>query len=330
MNPSGPLPAAARVVVLIPIFNDWVAAAAVLARLDAAISGSGHDVEVLLVDDGSLVPHGQAFQGLDLKGLKALSVLQLRRNLGHQRAIAVGLAYVQENLQPRAVVVMDGDGEDDPADVPRLLEHAQSTGKLVFAARARRSEGLVFQLGYRVYQLLHWLLTGYRVRVGNFSAIPAATLQRLVVVSELWNHYAAAVFNARIEYATLPATRRPRLAGRSHMNFTALVVHGLSALSVYSQIIGVRLMIAAVVLCLVLSGGLAAAAIWQMSAPSDRTYWPLMVVLVLLVLLLQALSAGIVFVLLVLAGRQAASFIPLRDYHWFVDRCVSVWNKAPS
>src|SRR5262245_53772553 len=136
---SDPRSTADRVVVLIPIFNDWVAAAALLSKLDQAVANLAAEVEVLLVDDGSLVSYEQAFQAPAFRSLKALSVLQLRRNLGHQRAIAVGLAYVQENSPPRAVVVMDGDGEDDPADVPRLLEHAQATGKLVFAARARRS-----------------------------------------------------------------------------------------------------------------------------------------------------------------------------------------------
>ena len=92
------------------------------------------------------------------------------------------------------------------------------------------------------------LLTGIPVRVGNFSVIPAAQLRRLVVVSELWNHYAAAVFKARTPKATVPTARAPRLAGRSRMNFVDLVTHGLSALSVHSELIGVRLLVVAAVL----------------------------------------------------------------------------------
>src|SRR5204862_1949020 len=80
-----------------------------------------------------------------------------------------------------------------------------------------------------------------------FSIVPASQLQRLVVVSELWNHYAAAVFKARIPRSSIPTQRGERLSGKSRMNFVALVVHGLSALSVHSEIIGVRLLVVALV-----------------------------------------------------------------------------------
>jgi hypothetical protein len=53
-------------------------------------------------------------------------------------------------------------------------------------------------------------------------------------------------------------------------------------------------------------------------------------IVALLVLLLQAISASVVFVLLVLAGRQTASFIPLRDYRWFVGERCQLWSRAES
>ena len=64
-------------------------------------------------------------------------MLQLRRNLGHQRAIAVGLAYAEEHDPCDVVVIMDGDGEDDPKDVPRLLACCRQAGgrEIVFAER---------------------------------------------------------------------------------------------------------------------------------------------------------------------------------------------------
>ena len=46
-----------------------------------------------------------------------------------------------------------------------------------------------------------------RVRVGNFSAIPRRRLESLVAVSELWNHYAAAAFQSRQPYCTIPTQR---------------------------------------------------------------------------------------------------------------------------
>jgi glycosyltransferase involved in cell wall biosynthesis len=327
-DPTAPGEAPLRLVVLMPVFNDWSAVELLLPRLDEALAGRPGSIEVLLLDDGSLVSH-EAFHSPALATIRRVSVLELRRNLGHQRAIAIGLAYVYEHLPCDAVLVMDGDGEDNPADAPRLLQEAQTRGwrPLVFAARARRSEGWLFQACYRVYQVLHWVLTGYRVRVGNFSVIPASALGRLVVVSELWNHYAAAVFNARIEYTTVPTVRSPRLAGETRMNFTALVVHGLSALSVYSQIIGVRLLIASLVVAGALLVGFIAVGAWLNASGDDRSLGPLLLITVLLILLLQAVVSGVAFVFLVLSGRQAAAFIPLRDYRWFVGRQITVWSK---
>ena len=93
-----------------------------------------------------------------------------------------------------------------------------------------------------MYRLIHFLLTGVQVQVGNFSVIPATVLRRLVAVSELWNHYAAAVYKAKLPMALIPAQRNCRLEGSSRMNLVALVVHGLSAMAVFGDRIGVRLL----------------------------------------------------------------------------------------
>ena len=94
---------------------------------------------------------------------------------------------------------MDSDGEDSPQDVPRLLERfeAEACGKVIFAERTKRSESMTFMFFYSVYRWVHLMLTGVPVRVGNFSVIPRSRLESLVTVSELWNHYAAAVFKSR-------------------------------------------------------------------------------------------------------------------------------------
>ena len=67
------------------------------------------------------------------------------------------------------------------------------------------------------------MLTGRSIRFGNFSALPRRRLESLVVVSEFWNHYAAAVFKSRQPFVTVP-TRATRLSGNPQMNFIRLVV----------------------------------------------------------------------------------------------------------
>src|SRR5262249_41744968 len=153
----------------------------------------------LIVDDGSTVPPDATFCTAAHRSLGRIDLVRLRRNLGHQRAIAIGLAYVEARVACAALVIMDGDGEDDPGDGPVLIRRCREEGfeKIVFAERTRRSESLAFRGFYGLYKIVHVLLTGIRVRVGNFSVVPRARLESLVAVSELWNHYAAAAFKSR-------------------------------------------------------------------------------------------------------------------------------------
>ncbi len=128
----------------------------------------------MVIDDGSTVPLKGQMDGKSYRRISRVEVLQLRRNLGHQRAIAIGLAFVHGERPCDAVVVMDADGQDRPEDVPLLLQKLQEEDgrKIVFAARMRRSESLLFRAAITAIVPMHRVLTGVSVRVGNFSIVP--------------------------------------------------------------------------------------------------------------------------------------------------------------
>jgi hypothetical protein len=316
-----------QLIVLIPVFNDWGPAELLTERLDRELDHLPWRVQVLLVDDGSTQPIPADAFARPFSKIERLNVLVLRRNLGHQRALAIGLAYVQAHVPCQAVVIMDGDGEDAPQDIPRLLarfdEHHRQ--RIIFAARARRSEGWLFRSLYRLYKTLHLVLTGIPVRVGNFSVVPQYLLCRLVVVSDLWNHYAASVFKARLPLDMVETERAPRLAGQSKMNFTSLVIHGLSAISVFGDRVGVRMLIATSVLvgsALVALGAVVGLRVFtNLAIPGWATY----AFGILLVLTVQLLMTMMVFVFVVLGGRESSSFLPIRDHGYFVERTLTLW-----
>jgi glycosyltransferase involved in cell wall biosynthesis len=252
--------------------------------------------------------------------LAKVTVLRLRRNLGHQRAIAIGLTSLYVRGGYDAVIVMDGDGEDRPQDVPELLDRcAQSNwSKVVFAQRTKRSEGFGFRLGYATFKVLHRLLVGRKVEVGNFSVVPHAALARLVSVSELWNHYAAAVQQARIPIDMLPAARAQRIAGQSQMNLTALVMHGLSAISVYGDVVGVRLLrLTAMAIGAVVLAMLSVVAV-RLGTDLAIPGWATSALGLLLVSLLILTAISMMMVLFILRARSEYGFLPLRDYAHFV------------
>jgi glycosyltransferase involved in cell wall biosynthesis len=309
-----------EIVILIPAFNDWQSLARLLPRIDSVLAAHDTKVDVLIVDDGSTSEPEGLPPAAPYRALRRVDVLRLRRNLGHQRAIAVGLSYVEDCLNSSVVVVMDGDGEDDPADVPRLLEQLEHEGnrKIVFAERSRRSESIAFRLFYALYKLAHLALTGKRVRIGNFSAIPRRRLSSLVVVSDLWNHYAAAVIRSRQPHCMIPTCRAGRLCGRSTMNFVSLVVHGLSAISVYSDVVGVRLLVMSALMALVTLSGIVAAVIVRLTTNWAVPGWASYTVGILVVLLVQAMMAAFVFSFMILGSRHGSSFLPRRDYSYFI------------
>ena len=220
-----------RLAVCIPVFNDWHSAMVLLERLDHVAASIDGTLDVFYVDDGSYDPlpeqTEQAFSNLG-----EISIIRLRRNLGHQRAIAIGLTYLYDRQDHDAVYVMDGDGEDNPAHLVDLLERYIELGgeTAVFAKRTRRVEGLGFRAGFIAFKLLHRVMTGLRVEIGNFSILPRSALMRLVGISEMWNHYAAALTKAHIPISKLPLARERRISGQSKMNFISLVVHGLIAI----------------------------------------------------------------------------------------------------
>ena len=218
---------------------------------------------------------------------------------------------------------MDADGEDSPSDIPILLDQVQAQGdaKVVFAGRARRSEGVLFQVFYQMFKMAHWLLTGIKVRFGNFSAVPGTVLPRLVSVPDLWNHYAAAVVKSRIPYTVVPTARARRISGSSRMNFISLVVHGLSAVSVFSDRVGVRLLVALSAVTTVFCAGLAAIAVIGLISDVVVPRWLYYVAGFLTILLGQTLLLALVFIFVILAGRSGPSFIPSRDYSYFVLDC---------
>jgi len=306
--------------VLIPIFNDWESAGMVLQKLDAALVRFDRQVSVYLVDDGSNQPVELERFSFAYKALTSLRVIHLARNLGHQRAIAVGLTYLAQHAPTSDVIVMDGDGEDDPDDVPRLLERFERLGGRVpvFAERTRRSEGLVFSLFYLLYRVLHVILTARKVRIGNFSVVPCDVVKRLTVVSELWNHYAAAVVHARIPLEMVPTRRADRLAGRTQMHFLSLVVHGLSAMSVYADVIGVRLLLASLVVMAMIVLGIAGTLVLKITTDAAISQWAVSAAGLLMVVLIQVLTMSLLFAFVSLSRRESSTFLPARDALLFV------------
>ncbi len=318
------------ITVLMPVFNDWIAVDLVLKELDRVCAGSSARPSVVLINDGS-TEGNSSFLSWTPKSFAQVEVLDLCCNVGHQRALCVGAVHAHQEYPGTTLLIMDADGEDSPQDVPRLIKQfiAEKHQKAVFAERGRRMETLTFKLFYQFYRAVHFLLVGFDIRIGNFSVLPPALLNPLLHSPDLWNHYAATVMKLKLPMATVRIDRAKRVRGRSQMGFARLIVHGLSAMSVYGEVIGARiLMLASALLCVGFLAFVAVIAIRLMTTLAIPG-WATTAAGLLLILILQVGTVALLFTLGVLGFRGMQVFIPIRDCPAFIStvRTLGRWGQ---
>jgi glycosyltransferase involved in cell wall biosynthesis len=304
-----------RLYILTPVFNDWESLDLLIPKIFTALQSNDLEVKILAVNDFS--PQNPPAD-LQIK-FPALEILHLKRNLGHQRAIAVGLAYLEKNETFDFLVVMDADGEDRPEDLPAMLEKALlEKDKIVFAHRSKRSEAFFFRFFYRIYKFIFYLLTGKTISFGNFSVIPFNALHTLAHVSEIYNHFPGGIIRSKIPYTSIPIERGTRLRGQSKMNFSSLVLHGLSAISVMTDIVAVRLLILSLFLIMLCGIGIIAVLIVKYATSLAIPGWASNVLIGLTIILMQSLQMALLLIFISLSERTKKMFIPAKDFQDFV------------
>ncbi|RPJ22805.1 MAG: glycosyltransferase [Chloroflexi bacterium] len=305
------------IVILTPVYNDWHSFMQLMNDLDQC-AGDLQDarLEVIAIDDGSTESLSVANNETGkYKYIREISILHLVRNLGHQKAIALGLAYINAKVPCDMVIVMDADGEDQPKDVAKLLETSQkSPGRIIFARRTRRSEGFIFRTFYFLYKIIFNILTGSEISFGNFSLVPGNLLNRVAHLPEIWNHFAAGIMRANIPWSGIPTQRGKRYGGKSSMNFISLVIHGLSAISVYIEILTVRLMLFAIIIIVVGIISFLALLYVRYLTPLAIPGWATNVAIGIVVIMFQAILLLALLAFLSLNYRSSKLFIPAKDY----------------
>lgn len=117
-----------EVSVVVPMRNEARNVADFYREVTAALGEFGRPFEVLVIDDGSTDETFDLLAGLQATDPR-LRVIRFRRNFGQTAAFAAGFAHARG----RFIVTLDGDLQNDPADIPRLVEHAERTGADIVA-----------------------------------------------------------------------------------------------------------------------------------------------------------------------------------------------------
>ena len=210
--------------------------------------------------------------------------------------------------------MIDADGEDRPEDIPLLLQQSLAQpGRIALAQRKRRSESLAFRLFYKAYKFAFNVLTGKRVSFGNFSLLSREHAVRLSMVSELWNNLPAAMMRSRLPTSLVPIDRGRRYFGVSKMSFVQLSLHGMSAYSVYTDAILVRLLIATFIVSFFGLLGAFVVILLRLFTTHATPGWATTVVFGLAIIVSQALFSTLMAALLLLSSRSQRNILPAID-----------------
>ncbi len=313
--------------VVMPVYNDWESAERLVADLGPALEGLPHRIEVVMVDDGSTQEPPAALPAP--AGIASVTTLRLAANVGHQRAIAVGLMDLNQHGAPELVAVMDSDGEDRPVELRRMIDTALAEpGRAIVAQRAKRSEGPLFRTFYWFYVRLFRVLTGQPIQFGNFSVLRGAQLTRVVNNQHIWNNFAATLIQARLPIHYVPTARGKRYAGQSRMNFVSLIAHGLGAISVFSEAVFIRILLAnAALLALAVAMALGALGI-RLFTDYGLPNWATTVLGFALVIAIQAMMMPILMAFMLLGARSSVQPLPSVTALGLIAGRVVLWDNA--
>ena len=234
--------------VCLPVYYDVKSFKEVRSRIQnnfAALSVFGINELTFVVADDSA--------GFDpeighLKDLNDTRIVTMPVNSGHQKAIVTALRAVVCDFQVNDLVLtMDSDGEDNPGDIPRLLEALIGSGDvatLVLAKRTSRQERLAFKLMYKLFKVFFKLLTGVRIQSGNFALQTAKNVERTIFRSSFDHCYSTSLVVLNPAPFYVSCARSKRYHGQSRMNNYSLVSHGIRMLMPFWERISTRFLLA--------------------------------------------------------------------------------------
>jgi glycosyltransferase involved in cell wall biosynthesis len=199
--------------IVIPVYNEEENVEPLVQEIKSALEQLGKGYEIVIVDDGSTDGTFEVLARLHEREAH-LRVVRLKRNFGQTAALAAGLAYCEGKI----IVTMDGDGQNDPADIPALLAELDKGNDLVTGWRFSRQDSFISRrLPSRIAnRLISWTT---QVKVHDYGctlkAMHSDVAKNLKLYGEMHRFIPAIAHERGARIAELKVHHRPRLRGTS-------------------------------------------------------------------------------------------------------------------
>ena len=221
-----------KIIIIIPIFNDWDSLKQLLLEIDQVIKEiEGVFVDCLVINDASTMKTPEINKP---KNIKSLKILNMKQNKGHAKCNAFGIRYSVQKEKFDFLILMDGDGEDRPIELRSLIDKVKNDPKLsVVAKRVKRSEGIFFKTLYLMHKIITYIFTGKIINFGNYSCLTINDAKIIQDKASLWNSYSGTIKKYLLDYNEIDSTRGKRFFGPSKMSLFNLIIHSFSIIAVF-------------------------------------------------------------------------------------------------
>ncbi len=215
---------------LLPLYNDWESFSILSKDINLQMKNMNKTAEILIVNDFS-TQNPPVFK--PLSNIKYINILNLKKNLGSQKAISIGLKYLKEKNKSMIITILDSDGEDDVSKISLMISQAEKrTETVIVSSRTKRQEIFMFKILYSIHKLLTFIFTFKWMSFGNFCSFHSSQLDKILSNDSSWLAFSSSIAkNCIIE--KMEAERKKRIIGTSKISFLRLVFHSLRVNSVF-------------------------------------------------------------------------------------------------
>lgn len=197
---------------IVPVFDERESVAPLVDQVCTAFEPLGVSFEIIFVDDGSRDGTWDELVELS-KRFDCVRAIRMRRNTGKSTALAAGI----ERAGGRTVITMDGDLQDDPAEIPRFLEAVGDRDRLITGWKVHRNDPLSKRLPSKLFNFVTSWACGVKVHDHNcgFKAGPIELYRSIPLYGELHRYIPALAHDLGYEVVEIPVNHRARQFGRS-------------------------------------------------------------------------------------------------------------------